>query len=112
MTTNETAWAAGLYEGEGHIGFSGGRIQMRINSTDVDVLERFQQIFGVGKVYGPYKSGPRCKPIYHWACYRRANVEMVVNQILPLLGERRKRQVADVIEGNPVIGSGNRKVAV
>jgi hypothetical protein len=55
----QIAWAAGLFEGEGTIVDSTGSVQLRVKMTDLDVLERLLDVFGVGDIYGPYESGSR-----------------------------------------------------
>jgi hypothetical protein len=52
----QIAWAAGLFEGEGTIVDSAGPVQLRVKMTDLDVLERLLDVFGVGEIYGPYES--------------------------------------------------------
>jgi hypothetical protein len=60
-TTTQRAWAAGIYEGEGTCGAYKERdtnhysARIAINMNDEDVLLKFCEIVGVGKVYGPYK---------------------------------------------------------
>ena len=60
------AWAAGLFEGEGTITRCDGRLHLRMQLTDLEVLERFAEIVGTGKIYGPYtrpfKDGFNRKP--------------------------------------------------
>jgi hypothetical protein len=69
----EIAWAAGLFEGEGTITICGGSLHLRVQMTDLEVLERFCQIVGTGKIYGPYttqfKDGFNRKPRWTWVCY-------------------------------------------
>jgi hypothetical protein len=55
----EIAWAAGLFEGEGSITHVYGRTQLRIHMTDFEVLERFLEIIGAGRIYGPYSRKER-----------------------------------------------------
>jgi hypothetical protein len=55
----DIAWAAGLFEGEGTIVDSTGSVQLRVKMTDLDVLEKLFDVFGVGGIYGPYESGSR-----------------------------------------------------
>ena len=65
--SEDVAWAAGLFEGEGTINtgksyYVNGekrarktpQITIRIGMTDIEPLERFAAIFG-GSVTGPYK---------------------------------------------------------
>jgi hypothetical protein len=46
MTTAgcEIAWAAGLFEGEGTITQSGGRLYVRLKMTDESIVLRFAEI--------------------------------------------------------------------
>ena len=66
----EIAWAAGIFEGEGCITESNGRLVTRISNTDGSVLERFRDIVDAGTVYGPYdpyeRDGFRRKPVFVW----------------------------------------------
>lgn len=69
----QVAWAAGLFEGEGCVTKAGGRVNLRVTSTDQDVLEQFAAFVGAGKVYGPYvntsKDGHRRKLFFVWVCF-------------------------------------------
>lgn len=55
--SEQIAWAAGLFEGEGTWNAyqvkPRGKIQMqaRVGMTDRDVVERFAEVIGFGKVY-------------------------------------------------------------
>jgi hypothetical protein len=107
---SETAWAAGLFEGEGSITHSlpvlakpGRRLaQLSMGSTDLDVLARFRDAVGFGKVYGPYKTNGRNtpagrKPIYQWRISRINEVQTVLRMFWPYLGERRRAKAAGAI---------------
>ena len=50
MTTAgcEIAWAAGLFEGEGTITQSGGRLYVRLKMTDESIVLRFAEIARFG----------------------------------------------------------------
>jgi hypothetical protein len=87
----EIAWAAGLFEGEGCITQSSGQSVLRLNSTDLDVLERFHAAVGRGEIYGPYENRPsrfRRKPFWVWVCPRSDAVD-VIAELGPWLGSRR-----------------------
>lgn len=52
-TEAEIAWAAGLFEGEGSFCVNrrnGNRPRATMSMTDLDVMERFLEIVGVGKI--------------------------------------------------------------
>jgi len=64
----DIAWCAGFFDGEGHVSYHrsypngiSGRVsaQMYANvpqcSDNIEVLEKFQRIVGMGKLKGPYK---------------------------------------------------------
>jgi hypothetical protein len=102
MTDAETAWVAGLIEGEGSFttlkGTRSGRVSM--GSTDRDVLEKLAAITGVGKVTAikAQASSLGSKPIYQWVVWRKANVRLLTERILPWLGERRTGQALALIK--------------
>jgi len=72
MLTLDTAWAAGLFEGEGSVCWlnmsttNQRRVpNLGLSTTDEDVIRRFHSIVGVGFVYGPYSnSGVGDKPYW------------------------------------------------
>ena len=99
-TPSETdiAWAAGLWEGEGNMGAgrSGAykgliepRLQMPI--TDLDVLQKFQAIWGTGKIVGPYgsKKYPNAKPFWRWSTHSWDEFIAIAGAMRPWFGERR-----------------------
>jgi hypothetical protein len=101
----EIAWAAGLFEGEGCITQSGGRLAVRLNGTDRTVIDRFCGIVGEGKVYGPYTQDGcadaalhRRKPYFVWVAYggRGLNVLLLLD---PWLSERRRVRAFELIVG-------------
>jgi hypothetical protein len=88
----QIAWAAGLFEGEGTIVDSTGSVQLRVKMTDLDVLEKLLDVFGVSAIYGPYESGSRDghvrKPHWIWV-YTEPFVRKVFEAMAPWLGARR-----------------------
>lgn len=113
----EIAWAAGLFEGEGCISFAprNGRIRavFQMAMTDQDVVERFAQIVGVGKVRGPIPKGEGNQP--QW-CYRagmRAEIFYLAELLGPFLGVRRSAKLRECLaafeeQGPPRWGGHNR----
>ena len=67
---DELAWAAGLFEGEGSISASSGRLDVRVKMTDEPVVRRFAEVMDCGTVYGPYnyeyRDGSKRKPHWVW----------------------------------------------
>ena len=83
-------WIAGLFEGEGCI-YKDPRCnswRLTINMTDQDVLEKFANAVGIGKVTTTTKK-PGYKDMYTWTLSRRADVRQILEQMLPWLGFRR-----------------------
>lgn len=59
MDREKLAWAAGFFDGEGHIGLvkTGARnlhLHIQVVQTEDGPLERLAETLGVGKIYGPY----------------------------------------------------------
>src|ERR1700690_4347536 len=105
----EFAWAAGLFEGEGCISFkpkSPTRASMlrraAIGMTDLDVIERFHEVVGVGTINGPYVprskvTGKQTKPVWHWRCAKWSDLEPLLVRLEPFMGERRGAAVRPVL---------------
>jgi hypothetical protein len=73
-SSHDLAWAAGLFEGEGYVehrpnGCGRTTRGLGLAMTDLDVVERFQKVVGVGAVRGPY-TNRRNKPLYVWKVWR------------------------------------------
>jgi hypothetical protein len=66
-----------------------------MHSTDLDVLERFQRVVGVGKI-GKAEAVPGRKPIWQWYVYRRADIVALLDRMEPQLGARRLEQAAEL----------------
>jgi hypothetical protein len=81
----QIGWAAGLFEGEGCITESNGRLVTRITNTDRVTLERFRDVVDAGTVYGPYerheRDGFRRQPVVVWVASEEAAPD-----VLALLG--------------------------
>jgi hypothetical protein len=96
----ETAWAAGLFEGEGSIMFNrvkakgrryaSPRLQLRM--TDLDIVERFHVWAGVGAIVtiaNPAHIAAGRKPAWDWRTAARDDVESVLLRLEPFFGARR-----------------------
>jgi hypothetical protein len=93
--STQIAWAAGLFEGEGSLTNSGIYPKLYMAMTDLDVVERFMKIVGIGTIHVrdryPHKtqyswqlSGKKCKP--------------VVEMFLPYFGERRAYKALNILD--------------
>jgi hypothetical protein len=93
-------WAAGLFEAEGCVSFSGTPI-LELVTTDRDVAERFADVVS-GSVLGPYQPPPtalgtRCLPQYRWCVGGKDEVRRVATLFRPWLGARRRRRLQEVL---------------
>lgn len=103
MNQLQQAWAAGLFEGEGSIvrrQTNGWTVV--ISMTDLDVIERFQEAVGMGKIYGPYfnakkKNGDACKAVYKWMLSDKPGIEQFGRIMIPYLGERRRARLNEAL---------------
>lgn len=100
-TEAEIAWAAGLFEGEGTITTSGGRPRLALKMTDVEPVQRFAEIVGYGRLYGPYgnkaaerRDGHRRKRSFMWVATGEEG-RRVAEMLLDGLSQRRRDQVAE-----------------
>lgn len=89
IMSEEIAWAAGLFEGEGCIHMRrDGDVQVSIKMTDRDVIERFANLFPVPKIY-VRPAGARTKETYEWRTTRARLVEEMIRALRPYLLQRR-----------------------
>lgn len=97
------AWAAGLFEGEGtilnYVGADGRWVRrLALVMTDEDVVKRFHQVVGSGKMSGPtQRENPDWKPIWTWRCTKQADCAAILKSFLPYLGERRTKAALALI---------------
>ena len=96
----DIVWAAGLFEGEGcitkHTKGSGYR-KLVIGMTDSDVMERFVDVVGYGKLNGPYNSKSGYKPFWRWEIVKSKEVLRILKMFLPHLGKRRAKKALEAI---------------
>jgi hypothetical protein len=114
-TPEQVAWAAGLFEGEGCWSYYqrefGAKVQpqVRLGTTDLDVVERFAAIVGCGAI-GQVKPGTGGhKPVYEWRIYEAEKVREVIALFLPHMGERRRAKALEVLERIADVRSHNDK---
>jgi hypothetical protein len=105
-SSHDLAWAAGLFEGEGYVehrpnGCGRTTRGLGLAMTDLDVVERFQKVVGVGAVRGPY-TNRRNKPLYVWKVGRWGDVEPLARQLLPLMGARRREAILALLNDPPL----------
>jgi hypothetical protein len=125
--TELLAWAGGLYDGEGsasvsphqtHAGhFSPEVAVTQSGTTCPQVLARFKDIIGGGRIYGPYAQEGATLPVFRWKAAALAEVEHSLYLLAPWIGDVKRdqaRRVSRVLveqgrlpRGNPAWG--NRK---
>lgn len=94
MNDNDLAWAAGIFEGEGTIvtywpnTMKYPALSLAVSMADEDVVQRFAAVVGTGKVDELRRRGEK-KTMYRWKISRRSEVERVLTDLLPYLGQRR-----------------------
>jgi len=88
------AWAAGLFDGEGHARcqrYKNGRqyqLSLVVGQRHTEVLDRFQEAVEIGKIY----SSPS-KPVHRYCVYTFEKVQYVVVQLWPWLGSVKRDQI-------------------
>lgn len=100
MDAVDIAWVAGIIEGEGWIGLRGSQRQCHINvsMTDEDIIRRLHETTGEGHVGFTPMRGNMTKPQWLWRVSDKRGVARVLCAIAPLLGVRRREQVAKVAD--------------
>jgi hypothetical protein len=103
MDREKIIWAAGFYCGEGSAHISKGRTGHQINAAisigqvNREVLDRFAEAVGVGKVrgpYGPYGRSPR--QMRYYTASGRERVRAVADLLWPWLSSEKREQFESV----------------
>jgi hypothetical protein len=107
LSSNQIAYCAGLFEGEGYVGScraykaKDGSIRARprptisvsIGMTDREPLEIFKNQFG-GTIYAPaVRKNPRYKPVWRYQLSALEDVSKALVLMWPYLSPRRKDQI-------------------
>ena len=104
MTEAETAWAAGLFEGEGSIisreetkgTFRRGHLIVQLGMKDEDVVHRFGEAVGAGRVHSWEQRGTR---MWTWRA-SGDDAAKILTALLPHFGERRKDKAVYALAGH------------
>src|SRR5258705_2471558 len=99
-------YLAGIIEGEGSIQFNKWKrktpsAKVCVSMTDLDTIQRLQEMSELGSVTGPYtrhSRNPLHKPYYMWTVYRAVDVLLLLETILPLMSKRRTEKIMEAIE--------------
>ena len=98
--THDYAWMTGMFEGEGCI-YKDPRCnsyRLSLNSTDLDVLQRFQTIAGCGNIRPKTAKAAHYKPAWDWSIHKRSEVIRLLGTMLPMLGNRRAHKALDALD--------------
>ena len=94
----DLAWAAGLFDGEGSVGFykypghGGSQFKLNITQYHPEVLIRFHRaVGGIGKVVGP-RIGHNGKDRWDFRATSFQNVQAVIAMIWPWLSSPKRNQ--------------------
>jgi len=93
LPREDLAWAAGFFDGEGHVSCPNpqkGRMLLSVGQTDTRPLERLQQLFGVGAIYGPFTKDRR-KPYWQWSIQNFEEVQYVIAAMWPWLTVKKEQ---------------------
>ena len=115
------AWAAGLFDGEGcsallrhrtHPGYMTGELSVTQSSLvgSPEVLRRFGVVVEAGYISGPYTQRNATMDVYRWKVAALADVESVIAQLWPWLGEVKRAQAQrtlDTLHAQPQLPRGN-----
>jgi hypothetical protein len=100
----EIAWAAGLFEGEGCIDCTRRKYRdkvyvtprLQLSMTDEEVVRKFHETLGCGRVNGPYRSRLSTRPYWRWAAHGK-ETRVVLDVFLPFLSGRRRAKAEEVL---------------
>lgn len=108
MDREKLAWAAGFFDGEGCFwhgvrkskGSEYRSTETRMTQADPEVLERFRDALGLGKVYGPYSYGkkrPNWRPQWQYLAHGFHQTQAIIAMLWPWLGSVKREQARDVL---------------
>jgi hypothetical protein len=88
----ELAWAAGFFDGEGSVYFTGKYITLAITQADRRPLDRFRAALDLGTVRGPYRLEKSPYFVYTAGVYE---IQPVIEKLWPLLSEPKREQITN-----------------
>lgn len=93
MNDIETGWVAGIIEGEGCFTVKRGRPVVKVEMTDLDVIERLQALTGVGTICAPTKRKDHWSQSYSWQVQNHDDAERLMKSLLPHMSKRRAERI-------------------
>ncbi len=91
-----TGWTAGIIDGEGYIGIEAKRGMVRVDNTDLRIIEKLEQGWHGSAFEYKRPDRPRSKRIWRWAVTGRS-AALFLEAIEPFLvsKQERAREVID-----------------
>jgi hypothetical protein len=95
----QTAWVAGVYEGEGSAFCRGANNAptVSIGNADLEVLDRVSEWTGLGRIHGPYEHAGSKKPMYYWTVTLPEDIVRFFDMMWEWLSSRRREQADPVL---------------
>lgn len=95
-------WVAGMIEGEGYVvpgpDSKDQRPRIGLQMVDFDVIDRLAAITRVGTICNITPRRQTEQPLRRWTVDRREHIRLVLQNILPYLGERRANRARYVLD--------------
>lgn len=105
MSELELAWAAGLFDGEGHISSTRStarpkhvKLYMHVSMCDEASVNRFCEAVGVGHVTELKRKTVMNKTVWRWQLQSTDKVKKALDAIWPYLGEIKKADATRALE--------------
>ena len=101
MTSTQLAWAVGLFEGEGCMTWRDKehkRPYLKMSMTDFDVVEKFLDVIGVGRLDFIDKKNPKWKHQLQWRTTNERDCRNILSMFLPYFGNRRAHKALDILD--------------
>lgn len=102
MNESESAWVAGIFEGEGTV-YQSGRAspQASVTMTDEDIIQKWADLTGA-RVAGPYQYREGTKPFWRAGLWGWEPLADLYATMRPWLGSRRTAKFEEVLSGRPI----------
>jgi hypothetical protein len=108
MDREALAWAAGFFDGEACFWHGVRRntkgqyrtTETRMTQAHPEVLGRFRDAIGLGKLYGPYGTKPNRRPQWQYLATGFHQTQAIIATLWPWLGSVKRHQPALVLQQN------------
>jgi len=97
MNPIQTAWLAGILEGEGCFTVdSRNRVRINCNMTDFDVIRKIKEITGCGTIHEDEFEDKKNRLVWRVSNVKQAH--SICKQILPFMHQRRSKRIKKMIK--------------